>query len=230
MSLLEVVELDQFYGDLQALFGVSLRVEEGEVVAIIGANGAGKSTLLKTIVGLLPATAGAIRWNGEPIADRPTYVRVPDGISMVPEDLKDLPGSRSKRTPDGGRQEARPGTGRAVNELFPMLSPLAKRRAAVLSGGEQQTVAIGRALMSNPRLLLMDEISLGLAPIIVKGLYEAVPSIAADGTTLVVVEQDVSRALRIADRAYCFLEGRISLQGRATDLGREEIRAAYFGI
>jgi branched-chain amino acid transport system ATP-binding protein len=232
MSLLEVVELDQFYGDLQALFGVSLRVEEGEVVAIIGANGAGKSTLLKTIVGLLPATAGAIRWNGEPIADRPTYVRVPDGISMVPEGRRIFPSLTVQENLLIGGFGKRQGPWKLgrVYELFPLLLPLAKRRAAVLSGGEQQTVAIGRALMSNPRLLLMDEISLGLAPIIVKGLYEAVPSIAADGTTLVVVEQDVGRALRIADRAYCFLEGRISLQGRATDLGREEILAAYFGI
>ena len=118
----------------------------------------------------------------------------------------------------------------AVYELFPLLTRLAKRPAAVLSGGEQQTLAIGRALMANPRLLLMDEISLGLAPIVVKGLYEAVPAIAAAGTTLVIVEQDVSQALRIADRAYCFLEGRISLQGKATELSRDAIRAAYFGV
>jgi branched-chain amino acid transport system ATP-binding protein len=117
-----------------------------------------------------------------------------------------------------------------VYELFPLLGRIANRSAAVLSGGEQQTLAIGRALMANPRLLLMDEISLGLAPIVVKGLYEGLPAIAEGRTTLVIVEQDVSRAVRIADRVYCFLEGRISLQGKASELGRDQIRAAYFGV
>jgi len=232
VSLLEVEELDQFYGDLQALFGISLSVDEGEIVAIIGANGAGKSTLLRTVAGVMPTTSGSVRFDGRPILDRPAYARVPDGISMVPEGRRIFPSLSAQENLMIGAFARRPGpwTLGRVYELFPMLTRLAKRPGAVLSGGEQQTVAIGRALMANPRLLLMDEISLGLAPIVVKDLYGAVPAIAAAGTTLVIVEQDVGQALRIADRAYCFLEGRISLQGKATELGRDAIRAAYFGV
>lgn len=232
MSLLEVDELDQFYGDLQALFGISLHVDEGEIVAIIGANGAGKSTLLRTVAGVMPTPSGSVRFDGHSILDRPVYSRVPDGISMVPEGRRIFPSLSVQENLMVGAFGRRPGPWNlgGVYELFPMLTRLAKRSAAVLSGGEQQTVAIGRALMANPRLLLMDEISLGLAPIVVKGLYAAVPAIAAAGTTLVIVEQDVGQALRIADRAYCFLEGRISLQGKTTDLGRDAIRAAYFGV
>lgn len=232
MSLLEVEELEQFYGDLQALFGVSLYVDEGEIVAIIGANGAGKSTLLRTIAGVMPTSSGVVRFDGRPILERPAYARVPDGISMVPEGRRIFPSLSVQENLMIGAFGRRPGPWNLarVYELFPMLVRLAKRSAAVLSGGEQQTVAIGRALMANPRLLLMDEISLGLAPIVVKGLYEAVPAIAGSGTTLVIVEQDVGQALRIADRAYCFLEGRISLQGKATELRRDAIRAAYFGV
>jgi branched-chain amino acid transport system ATP-binding protein len=230
--LLEVEELDQFYGDLQALFGISLSVDEGEIVAIIGANGAGKSTLLRTVAGVMPTTSGSVRFDGRPILDRPAYARVPDGISMVPEGRRIFPSLSAQENLMIGAFARRPGpwTLGRVYELFPMLTRLAKRPGAVLSGGEQQTVAIGRALMANPRLLLMDEISLGLAPIVVKDLYGAVPAIAAAGTTLVIVEQDVGQALRIADRAYCFLEGRISLHGKATELGRDAIRAAYFGV
>ena len=230
--MLEVEELDQFYGDLQALFGISLSVDEGEIVAIIGANGAGKSTLLRTVAGVMPTTSGSVRFDGRPILDRPAYARVPDGISMVPEGRRIFPSLSAQENLMIGAFARRPGpwTLGRVYELFPMLTRLAKRPGAVLSGGEQQTVAIGRALMANPRLLLMDEISLGLAPIVVKDLYGAVPAIAAAGTTLVIVEQDVGQALRIADRAYCFLEGRISLHGKATELGRDAIRAAYFGV
>lgn len=232
MSLLEVEELDQYYGDLQALYGISLSVDEGEIVAIIGANGAGKSTLLRTVAGMMPTSSGSVRFDGRSILDRPAYARVTDGISMVPEGRRIFPSLSVQENLMIGAFGRRPGTwnlGR-VYELFPMLTRLAKRSASVLSGGEQQTVAIGRALMANPRLLLMDEISLGLAPIVVKDLYETVPVIAAAGTTLVIVEQDVGQALRIADRAYCFLEGRISLQGTASELGRDAIRAAYFGV
>jgi branched-chain amino acid transport system ATP-binding protein len=232
MTLLQVEELDQFYGDLQALFGISLHVEEGEIVAIIGANGAGKSTLLRTIAGVLPTRSGVVRFGGQSIVDQPAYARVPHGIAMVPEGRRIFPSLSVHDNLLVGAFGKRPGSWNLarVYELFPLLTKLAKRPAGVLSGGEQQTVAIGRALMANPRLLLMDEISLGLAPIVVRGLYEAVPVIAASGTTLVIVEQDVGQALGIADRAYCFLEGRISLQGKANELGRDAIRAAYFGI
>jgi branched-chain amino acid transport system ATP-binding protein len=232
VSLLEVEELDQFYGDLQALFGITMHIDEGEIVAIIGANGAGKSTLLRTVAGVMPTSSGTVRFDSRAILDRPAYARVPDGISLVPEGRRIFPSLSVRENLMIGAFGKRRGPwslGR-VYELFPMLTRLAKRSAAVLSGGEQQAVAIGRALMANPRLLLMDEISLGLAPIVVKDLYAAVPAIAAAGTTLVIVEQDVGQALRIADRAYCFLEGRISLQGKATELGRDAIRTAYFGV
>lgn len=232
MSLLEVEALDQFYRDFQALFGVSLRVEEEEIVAIIGANGAGKSTFLKTVAGLLRSAADAVRFDGESVGGRPAYRRVGLGIAMVPEGRRVFPSLSVEENLRVGGFGKRPGwwnVGR-VYELFPLLGKLSRRPAAVLSGGEQQALAIGRALMANPRLLLMDEISLGLAPIVVKQLYQAIPAIVAEGTTLVVVEQDITQALGIAHRAYCFLEGRVSLQGRPADLTREQIRAAYFGL
>ncbi|MGH2557405.1 MAG: ABC transporter ATP-binding protein [Actinomycetota bacterium] len=232
MSLLEVENLDQFYGEFQALFGLSLHVDEGEVVAIIGANGAGKSTLLKTVVGLLRSPASAVRFKGQPVGDRPAHQRVAMGISLVPEGRRVFPSlsvEENLLVGGFGRRKGR-WTVKRVYELFPLLARLSSRPAAVLSGGEQQALAVGRALMANPHVLLMDEISLGLAPIVVKSLYEAVPSIAADGTTMVLVEQDVSQALRIADRAYCFLEGRISLEGRPAELTRDGITAAYFGM
>jgi branched-chain amino acid transport system ATP-binding protein len=232
VSLLEVESLDQFYRDFQALFGISLTAEEGEIVAIIGANGAGKSTFLMTVAGLLRSPGGSVRFNGEPIGDRRAYDRVGMGIAMVPEGRRIFPSLSVHENLQVGafRRPRGPWTVDRVYELFPLLARLARRPAGLLSGGEQQALAIGRALMANPRLLLMDEISLGLAPVVVKQLYATIPAIASDGTTLVVVEQDVTQALRIAHRAYCFLEGRISLQGRPSELSRDRITAAYFGV
>jgi branched-chain amino acid transport system ATP-binding protein len=232
VSLLEVESLDQFYRDFQALFRASLAVEEGEIVAIIGANGAGKSTLLKTVAGLLRSPPGSIRFDGKPIGDLPAYERVGMGIALVPEGRRVFAGLSAHENLRVGayRKRKGPWTTSRVYELFPMLVRVARSPAAVLSGGEQQALAIGRALMANPRLLLMDEISLGLAPIVVKQLYRGIPAIASEGTTLVIVEQDVTQALRIAHRAYCFLEGRISLHGRPAELSRHQITAAYFGM
>jgi branched-chain amino acid transport system ATP-binding protein len=232
VSLLEVEHLDQFYRDFQALFGISLSVDAGEVVAIIGANGAGKSTLLKTMVGLLRSPKQAVRFDGRPIGDRPAYERVAIGIGLVPEGRRIFPSlSVEENLLVGGYgRRAGPWNLGRVYQLFPMLSSMVSRPGAVLSGGEQQALAIGRALMGNPRLLLMDEISLGLAPLVVRQLYQAVPAITGEGTTLIVVEQDVTQALRIADHAYCFLEGRVSLEGRPAELTRDQIRAAYFGV
>lgn len=232
MSLLQVEALDQFYRDFQALFGVSIRVDEGEIVAIIGANGAGKSTLLKTVAGLLRSPADTVRFDGKAIGGQPAHQRVGMGIALVPEGRRVFPSLSVEENLRVGGFAKRPGrwnVGR-VYQLFPLLARLSGRPAAILSGGEQQALAIGRALMANPRLLLMDEISLGLAPIVVKQLYEAIPPMVNDGTTLVLVEQDITQALTVAHRAYCLLEGRVSMHGRPTELTRERIRAAYFGL
>jgi branched-chain amino acid transport system ATP-binding protein len=232
VSLLEVQGLNQFHGEFQALFGVSLHVDEGEIVAVIGANGAGKSTLLRTVAGLVRAEGDAVRFDGRPVGGWPAFRRVGSGISLVPEGRHVFPGLSVRENLQVGAWAGRPGAWSLprVLGLFPLLEPMLGRPAAVLSGGEQQALAIGRALMANPRLLLMDEISLGLAPIVVTQLYRAIPAIASDGTTLVVVEQDVTQAMRIADRAYCLLEGRISLEGRPRDLTRERVTASYFGM
>lgn len=231
MSLLEVLDLDVFYGDFRALSGLSLNVDEGEVVAMIGANGAGKSTLLITLAGLLRCPKDAVRFDGTGIGDQPAHVRASMGIALAPEGRRVFPSLTVRENllvgAYGGR--AGPWSLERVYELFPLLGPVATRRAAVLSGGEQQAVAVGRALMANPRLLLLDEISLGLAPVVVKQLYAAMPAITGIGTTLIVVEQDVTRALKIADRAYCLLEGRISLHGKPSELTHQQITAGYFG-
>lgn len=232
MSLLEVERLDAFYGQFQALFGVSLSVEEGEKLAIIGANGAGKSTLLNTIAGLLPSAAASVRFLGRPIGGEPAHRRARMGIGLVPEGRRLFPSLTVEENLRIGSWGGRKGpwTVRKVYDAFPLLEVLRGRRAGYLSGGEQQAAAIGRALMANPRLLLMDEISLGLAPIVVKQLYEAIPAIAADDVTILIVEQDVTQALKVSDRVMCLLAGRISLHGRGEELSRDDIRAAYFGI
>jgi branched-chain amino acid transport system ATP-binding protein len=232
MTLLEVEGLEAGYGLAQALFAVDLRVDEGEAVAIIGANGAGKSTLLKAIVGLVATRAGSIRYDGEILGTLPTHRRVERGISLVPEGRRIFPSLSVDENLDVGGYRGRPGpwTKASVYEALPLLQRIARRSAARLSGGEQQTLAIGRALMANPRLLLLDEVSLGLAPVVVRQLYGAVRAIRGAGTTLLIVEQDVHQALATADRAYCLLEGRISLEGRTSELDQAAITAAYFGV
>lgn len=231
-ALLEVDALDQHYRDFQALFGVSLHVAEGEIVAIIGANGAGKSTLLKTVAGVLRSPGPSVRFEGSTIGELRAYRRVDLGIVLTPEGRRVFPSLTVRENLEVGGYCRRPGSWsiERIFSVFPLLQRLADRSAAALSGGEQQALAIGRSLMANPRLLMMDEISLGLAPAVVKQLYGAIPGIRDEGTTLVIVEQDVTQALRVADRAYCFLEGRVSLQGEPSQLTRDDIRAAYFGI
>jgi branched-chain amino acid transport system ATP-binding protein len=231
-SLLGVSGLDAWYGDFQALFGVSISVAEGEVVAIIGANGAGKSTLLRTVAGLQPRTAGSVTFDGAELAGVPAHRRVALGISLVPEGRRIFPSLSVEENLLVGAQASRPGawTVAAVLELFPLLGDKRRRGGSQLSGGEQQALAIGRGLMANPRLLLLDEVSLGLAPIIVRRIYEALPAIRAAGTTVVVVEQDIGQALRAADRVYCMLEGRVALEGVPAELDRDQIATAYFGV
>jgi branched-chain amino acid transport system ATP-binding protein len=230
--LLDISGLDAWYGDFQALFDVSISVGEDEVVAIIGANGAGKSTLLRTIAGLQQRTSGSLTFDGAALAGVPAHRRVALGISMVPEGRRIFPSLSVEENLLVGAQASRPGswTVPAVLELFPLLGDKRRRGGSQLSGGEQQALAIGRGLMANPRLLLLDEVSLGLAPIIVRRIYEALPAIRDAGTTVVVVEQDIGQALRAADRVYCLLEGRIALEGVPAELERDRIATAYFGV
>ena len=229
--LLEVNQLDAFYGDFQALFGVSLRVAAGEAVAIIGANGAGKSTLLKSIAGLLRARPDAVQLEGVPIGDRPAFAIAARGIALVPEGRRLFASLTVEENLLIGGQLRRPGpwTLRRVYDLFPVLAERAGMPSPSLSGGQQQMVALGRALMSNPKLILCDEISLGLAPIVVRDIYTRLPSILAEGISLVIVEQDIAQALKAAAQVYCLQEGRVALQGAARDLTRQAIAAAYFG-
>jgi branched-chain amino acid transport system ATP-binding protein len=231
-DLLIVDGLEAGYGDFQALFGVSLTVKEGETEAIIGANGAGKSTLLRAIAGQVPVTNGSIRFDGTDLVGVAPHLRVVRGIALVPEGRRVFPSLTVEENLLIGAYRNRAGawTVSKVVELFPLLGRLLRRSAAKLSGGEQQALAIGRALMANPRLLLLDEVSLGLAPVIVKQLYEALPGILATGITLLLVEQDITRALSVADRVTCLLEGRVSLSGRPDDLNQDDITVAYFGL
>jgi branched-chain amino acid transport system ATP-binding protein len=230
--LLQVHALDAFYGDLQALFGVSLEVRSGQAVAIIGANGAGKSTLLKCIAGLIPARGDAILFDNAPIGNLPAHAIAARGIALVPEGRRLFPSLTVEENLLIGGQGTRPGpwTLRRVYELFPMLAERRNLGAPALSGGQQQMAAIGRALMGNPRLILCDELSLGLAPIVVRDIYAALPAIRQEGTALVIVEQDIVQALKAAQHAYCLQEGRIALEGPAAGLTREAIAAAYFGV
>ena len=229
--LLDVRSLDAFYSDFQALFGASLNVMAGEVVAVIGANGAGKSTVLNRVAGLIPSRREAILFDGEPIGDVPAHAVVGRGIALVPEGRRLFSSLSVEENLLIGGQLGRTGPWSLsrIYELFPALWERRYAPSALLSGGEQQMVAIGRALMSNPKLLLCDEISLGLAPIVVRELYARVPSILAEGSSLVIVEQDIVQALRVANRIYCLQEGRVALTGSAATLTRDAISAAYFG-
>ena len=232
MSFLEVQDVDVFYGDFQALFSVSFAIEQGQTFAVIGANGSGKSTMLRTIAGLSRPRSGKILFDGEPIDHVSAHKRVTMGISMVPEGRRVFASLTVNENLEVGAYGGRKGDWnlQSIYELFPLLKPLAKRQAASLSGGEQQALAIGRALMSNPRLVLIDEVSLGLAPVVIKRIYEAMVELPARGTTILVVEQDVQHVLTVADHVACFLEGRISLEGKPDELKPDEITAAYFGM
>jgi branched-chain amino acid transport system ATP-binding protein len=232
MNVLNVSEVDVFYDEFQALFGVSLEVNAGEIVAIIGANGAGKTTLLRAIAGVLNPRHGQITHRDNVIAGRSAHDLCRIGISMVPEGRAIFPSLTVEENLTIGAYTRRKGkwTSNVVYELFPILKERAKVMGTNLSGGEQQMLAIGRALMSNPDLILMDEISLGLAPLIVQEIYRVVQQIAQTETTVVLVEQDVSRSLQAADRVYCLLEGRVILQGRSSELTHEQISKAYFGV
>ncbi|MGO9026189.1 MAG: ABC transporter ATP-binding protein [Beijerinckiaceae bacterium] len=233
MAVLETHGLTAFYGDFQALFGITFALNEGETVAIVGANGAGKSTFLKAIAGLLPRPASAVRLDGREIGALPAFEIVKLGIALVPEGRRLFPSlSVEENLLVGayGRQLDGPWTLTAVYRLFPVLQERRRAPSTALSGGQQQMVAIGRSLMSNPRILLCDELSLGLAPIVIRDIYAALADVKKHGTSVVLVEQDLVHAMSVADRAYCFQEGRVSLSGRPQDLTRDAIHAAYFGL
>ncbi|MBL8661413.1 MAG: ABC transporter ATP-binding protein [Candidatus Odyssella sp.] len=230
--MLETRGLTAFYGDFQALYGIDAALGAGETVAIIGANGAGKSTFLKAITGLLPCLPDAVRLQGAAIGGLAPARIARLGISLVPEGRKLFPSLTVEenlligahgRAPGGYWNLAR------VYGLFPILAERRRVPSTSLSGGQQQMAAIGRALMANPRVLLCDEISLGLAPIVIRDIYNAIPAIRAEGTSIVLVEQDIVQALAVADRVYCLQEGRVSLAGRPDELTREQIHTAYFG-
>ncbi len=251
--------LEAFYGDFQALFGIDFDLAEGETVAIIGANGAGKTTFLRAVCGVLATAPGAVTLFGEQTAGKPAHEVVRMGVAMTPEGRQLFPSLTVEENlkmgaladpaaASGGWVEAaraklglaQPAPAPAdtaaprwdldgVYDLFPILRERRDHPGTALSGGQQQMVAIGRSLMSNPRILLCDEISLGLAPTIIKDIYAAMPEIRARGAAIVVVEQDIQQALAVADRFYCFQEGRVSLTGRPGEASLDDIAAAYFG-
>ena len=231
MSLLEVNNLSAFYGDFQALFSIDFTMEEGETLAVIGANGAGKSTFLKTITGLVDTEVDDLNYNGVSIDGLSAADIVGLGIAMVPEGRRLFPSLNVEENLLMGGYKRRQGhwTLDRIYELFPALVERRTVPGTALSGGEQQMTAIGRALMANPDLLLFDELSLGLAPIIIKNIYETLPTIKSEGVSILLVEQDINQALSVSDRVYCFQEGRVSLNGLPNTLSREQISAAYFG-
>src|SRR6185437_8349669 len=232
VPLLDVRELTVHHGQLRALDAISLQVLPGEVYAIIGANGAGKSTLLRTIAGLHHPTTGSILFDGKDVTGRRPERRAMQGIVIVPEGRR-LFGSLSvQENLQVGATYARPGpwTIERVYEMFGWMQERRNQLTAQLSGGEQQTVAIGRALVANPRVLLLDELSLGLAPVVVQRIYGMLPQILETGLTVLLVEQDVSQALRVASRIHCLLEGKTTLEGRPADVTADQVEAAYFGL
>jgi branched-chain amino acid transport system ATP-binding protein len=230
--ILEVRDLTVHHGQLRALDHISLRVFPGEVYAIIGANGAGKSTLLRTIAGLHHPTEGSIRYDGQDVTKIRPERRAISGIAMVPEGRRLFPSLTVEENLQVGATYARKGTWtiERVYELFTWMKDRRTQRTEQLSGGEQQAVAIGRALVANPRVLLLDELSLGLAPVVVQRIYEMLPQILASGLTVLLVEQDVSQALRVASHLQCLLEGRTTLEGKPSDVTAAEVEAAYFGL
>jgi len=231
-SLLETRGLTAFYGDFQAVFGIDLDLDAGETIAVIGANGAGKSTLMRSIAGVIANRADMVLHRGEAIGAMPSFDVVRRGIALVPEGRKlfaSLTVEENLQVGSYGCKRSGPWSLESVYTLFPILKERRRNPATALSGGQQQMVAIGRALMSNPEILLCDELSLGLAPVVIKDIYAAFSRIRASGMAIVVVEQDIAQALKVADRVYCMMEGRITLSGRPADLDRTQIHAAYFG-
>ena len=231
-ALVETAGLTAYYGDAQALFGIDFRLQAGELVAIIGANGAGKSTFLKALTGLVKVPQDSVRFDGAPIGGLPPGQIVRRGLAMVPEGRRLFPSLSVEENLLMGATAGRAGPWNLARlyAMFPILEQKRRQPGTSLSGGQQQMVALGRALMSNPTVLLCDELSLGLAPIVIREIYDAMPRFTAEGMSVVVVEQDVTVAQRVSQRVYCFQEGRVSLEGASDALTREQISRAYFGL
>lgn len=230
--MLTVHALEAFYGDFQALFGIDFHIATGETVAIIGANGAGKSTFLKSLAGQITSRPDAIQLEGQSVGALPAHQIVQRGIALVPEGRKLFRSLSVEENLRIGGFAKRPGRWNLtrVYELFPALYDKRHQPGTSLSGGQQQMVAIGRALMSNPRLLLCDEVSLGLSPLVVRDIYNALPAICSEGLSVVLVEQDIQAALRASQRFYCFMHGKASLTGDSGTVPMERISQAYFGV
>ncbi|MDM0021420.1 ABC transporter ATP-binding protein [Variovorax saccharolyticus] len=231
-ALLSTTGLQAFYGDAQALFGIDFELHAGELLAVIGANGAGKSTFLKCLAGLVRAPREAVHFKGLPIGGLAPGEIVRRGLAMVPEGRRLFASLSVEENLLMGAASGRSGPWnlKRLYEMFPVLAHKRAEPGTSLSGGQQQMVALGRALMSNPELLLCDELSLGLAPIVIREIYAAMPRITAEGMTVVIVEQDVGMAQQVSQRVYCLQEGRVSLSGRSSELTREQISQAYFGL
>ena len=239
MSLLKIEGLEARHGLLTAVQGISLEIEQGETLALVGANGAGKTTLLRTLAGVHPVAAGRIVFDGLDVSALPAYRRAAAGLALVPEGRKLFPAMTVQENllvALSAKRDGRWNLG-TVLEAFPQLKPKLKAAAGTLSGGQQQAVAIGRALMTNPRMLLLDEVSLGLSPLAVQGVYDSLRTLmgkstdkgAAQGTTVVLVEQDLQRTFAVADVIVCMLEGRVVASGRANEMTRDQVMAYYFG-
>jgi len=230
-ALLEVADLDVFYGDFQALFGVSMSVRGGCATALVGANGAGKTTLLRALAGAQAPASGSVRYDGSDITTASPHRRVSCGIALVPEGRKLFPSLTVEENIQVGAAAAASDAWplERIYGAFPLIAKRRKQRASTLSGGEQQAVAIARALAAAPTLLLLDEISLGLAPLVVEGLYETLAGLRSAGATLVIVEQDLRRAMDACDDLVCLLEGRVALAAPVAGVSRDQVVAAYFG-
>jgi len=232
MSLLAIENLVVRHGLLQAVRGVSFTIERGETLALVGANGAGKTTLLRAIAGAHEPTAGRVLLNGADITGVPSHKRVGMGVALVPEGRKLFVQMTVEENLLLGRTAGRPGdwSVERVLDTFPNLKPRRHAKTGHLSGGEQQATAIGRALMSNPELLLLDEVSLGLSPLVVDRVYASLQGLISSGTTIILVEQDLNRALSVSDKVICMLEGRVALEGPSKGMSRDEVTKAYFGL
>ena len=231
MSILRVTDLDVRYGQFRAVRDVSFTLEQGGILALVGANGAGKTTLLRALAGANPVKAGTVHLSGTDITHMPSHRRVAAGLALVPEGRKLFLDMSVEENLKLGRTVGRKGDW-TVERVFETFPNLVKRRHAAtgtMSGGEQQATAIGRALMSNPEVLILDEVSLGLSPLVVDQVYASLSGLMTTGTTIILVEQDLSRAMAVADRVICMLEGRIVLDSPMADTTREAITAAYFG-